>query len=138
MDLIIRNARLADRPGGDTVDIGVEHGTIVAIEHRLTAQAEIFDAGGRLTCAGLVETHIHLDKSRIIERCAPPAGRDVNPVRSVAPLKDGFTVEDVRRRAERTLTECILHGTTRMRSQVEVDPGIGLRGFEAVQSLIAD
>ena len=41
-------------------------------------------------------------------------------------------------RAERTLEQCIKHGTTRMRTQVEVDPGIGMRGFEGVQSLIAD
>src|SRR5260221_12894513 len=40
--------------------------------------------------------------------------------------------------AERTLQDCIKHGTTRMRTQVEVDPGIGMRGFEGVQSLIAD
>ena len=46
--------------------------------------------------------------------------------------------DDVRQRAERTLEQCILHGTTRMRTQVEVDPGIGMRGFEGVQSLIAD
>jgi cytosine deaminase len=49
-----------------------------------------------------------------------------------------MTVEDVRARAEHTLEECIKHGTTRMRTQVEVDPGIGMRGFEGVQSLIAD
>jgi cytosine deaminase len=49
-----------------------------------------------------------------------------------------MTVEDVRRRAERTLEECILHGATRMRTQVEVDPGMGMRGFEGVESLIAD
>jgi cytosine deaminase len=138
LDLIIRNARLADRPSDAPVDIGVADGRIVAIEHGLTADAETFDAGGRLTCPGLVETHIHLDKSRIIERCAPPQGRDVSPVKSVAPLKGGFTVEDVRLRAERTLRECILHGTTRMRTQVEVDPAIAMRGFEGVQSLIAD
>jgi len=41
-------------------------------------------------------------------------------------------------RAARTLEECILHGATRMRTQVEVDPGIGLRGYEAIASLIAD
>jgi cytosine/creatinine deaminase len=41
-------------------------------------------------------------------------------------------------RAARTLEECAKHGTTRMRTQVEVDPGIGMRGFEAVASLIAD
>jgi cytosine/creatinine deaminase len=56
----------------------------------------------------------------------------------VAPLKPSMTVEDVRQRAARTVEECILHGTTRMRTQVEVDPDIGLRGFEAVQSLVAD
>jgi cytosine deaminase len=136
MDLIIRNARLADRD--DPVDIGFDGGRIVALEQALSADAEIFDAGGRLTCAGLVESHIHIDKSRIIDRCAPPTGRAVSPVKSVAPLKHGFSVEDVRMRAEKTLRDCIIHGTTRMRTQVEVDPAIGLRGFDAVQSLIAD
>ena len=41
-------------------------------------------------------------------------------------------------RAEQTLRQCILHGTTRMRTQVEVAPGIGLRGFEAVTALGRD
>jgi cytosine deaminase len=49
-----------------------------------------------------------------------------------------MSVEDVRARAAATLEACIKHGTTRMRTQVEVDPGIGMRGFEGVQSLIAD
>jgi cytosine deaminase len=56
----------------------------------------------------------------------------------VTPIKDSMTVEDVRTRAAQTLEQCILHGTTRMRTQVEVDPGIGMRGFEGVQSLIDD
>ncbi|HZN30819.1 MAG TPA: amidohydrolase, partial [Xanthobacteraceae bacterium] len=71
MDLIIRNGRLADRPADGPLDIGVEKGRIVAIERGLAAEAEVYDAGGRLACPGLIETHIHLDKSRIIERCAP-------------------------------------------------------------------
>jgi cytosine deaminase len=49
-----------------------------------------------------------------------------------------MTVEDVYKRAAKTLEECIKHGTTRMRTQLEVDPGIGMRGFEAIQSLIDD
>jgi cytosine deaminase len=49
-----------------------------------------------------------------------------------------MSVDDVRARAARTLEQCIKHGTTRMRTQVEVDPGIGMRGFEGVQSLIDD
>jgi len=136
--LVIRNVRLADRPFETLLDIGVQHGRIVAIERGIAADAESFDAEGCLGCAGLIESHIHLDKSRIIDRCAPEVGRDISPVKSVAPLKKTFTIEDVRARAERTLRECILHGTTRMRTQVEVDPGIGMRGFEAVQSIVND
>jgi cytosine deaminase len=137
MDLIVRNIRLSERPG-ETVDVGIANGRIVAIERRLDAAAEIYDGQARLACAGLVETHIHLDKSRIIDRCPPEAGRDISPVKRVAPLKPSFTVEDIRARAEQTLEQCLLHGTTRMRTQVEVDPAIGLRGFEAVKSLAAE
>jgi cytosine deaminase len=138
MDLIVSNVRLANGFPGEPVDIGVAGGKIVAIEKGLAVVAETYDAGGRLACAGLVETHIHLDKSRIIDRCPPEGGREISPMQQVAALKKEFTVEDVRNRAERTLTECILNGATRMRTQVEVDPAIGLRGFEGVHSLIAD
>jgi len=138
VDLIIRNARLADRPSDGPLDIGVEKGRIVAIGRGLDGDAEAYDAQGCLACPGLIETHIHLDKSRIIDRCTPQERRDLSPVKGVTPLKKSMSVEDVRTRAERTLEQCIVHGTTRMRTQVEVDPGIGMRGFEAVQSLIAD
>jgi cytosine deaminase len=138
VDLIIRNARLSDRLSDGALDIGVEQGRIVAIERGLAAEAEVYDARGYLACPGLIETHIHLDKSRIIERCVPQERSELSPVKGVTPLKKSMSVEDVRARAERTLEECIKHGTTRMRTQVEVDPGIGMRGFEGVQSLIAD
>jgi cytosine/creatinine deaminase len=138
MDLVIRNVQLADRAAGELVDVGIAAGRIVAVERELVADAEMFDAGGRLACPGLVETHIHLDKARLLEVLPGEQGRDISPVRHVAQFKQNITVENVRRRAERTLEECILHGTTRMRTHVEVDPGIGMRGFEAVQSLVED
>jgi cytosine deaminase len=53
-------------------------------------------------------------------------------------MKKTWTAGDVHARAARTLEECILHGATRMRTQVEVDPGIGMRGFEAVSALIGE
>src|SRR5438132_2363873 len=138
MDLIIRNARLPDRRREEPLDIAVAGGKIVAIERGLAGTSEAYDAGGRLVCGGLIETHIHLDKSRIIDRCPPETGREISPMKQVAALKPSLTEEDVRARAERTLVECILNGTTRMRTQVEVDPAIGMRGFDGVQSLIAD
>ena len=139
MDLIIRNAQLADRPRDHPpVDIGIENGRIAAIAPRLDAVAPVYEAAGRLACPGLIESHIHIDKSRIIDRCAPQEHRTPSPVVGVAPLKASMTFEDVYARAARTIEECVLHGTTRMRTQVEVDPGIGMRGFEAVEALIAD
>src|SRR5580704_14045249 len=137
MDLIIRNARLVDRPAEGPLDIAVMAGRIAAIGPDLQAEGETYDTGGRLVCAGLIESHIHLDKSRIAESCPLPEGRRVNPVTMVAPLKPGWTVEDVYQRAEQTLGECLVNGTTRMRTQVEIDPGIGLRGFAALRSLAA-
>ena len=74
MDLIVRNARLSHAPDAPPVDIGVMDGRIVAIEPALQADGPVFDAGGCLVCGGLVETHIHLDKSNIIDRCAPGGG----------------------------------------------------------------
>src|SRR5947199_6523652 len=138
VDLIVRNARLADRSSGELIDIGVEQGRIVALEHALAGEAQVYDAKGCLACPGLIETHIHLDKSRIIDRCARQERKTLSPVKGVSPLKQGMSVEDVHARAERTLQDCIKHGTTRMRTQVEVDPGIGMRGFDGVASLIAD
>ena len=80
MDLIVKNARLIDRLDEGLLDIAVEGGRISAIGHGLAAEGETYDAGGRLVCGGLIESHIHLDKSRIADRCPLPDGRRVNPV----------------------------------------------------------
>ena len=138
MDLIVRNARLAGAPEAPPVDIGVQAGRIAAIEPHLAAQTQEFDAGGRLVCAGFVETHIHLDKSCIIDRCAPEPGRQANAVPRVAAVKHTFTVEDVYQRASRTLEKCLKHGATRMRTHLELDGGVELRSFEAIEALRRD
>jgi len=135
IDYVIRNARVAGRH--DTLtDIGFENGRIAAVEPSLVCDAPAYDAEGCLCCGGLVETHIHLDKSRIIDRCAPEKGRVHNAMKRVSDVKHTMTVEDVFQRARETLEGCIKHGTTRMRTHVEVDPLIGLRGFEGVQALV--
>lgn len=137
MDLIIRNARLTGRSDAP-LDIGIEAGRIAAIESSISADAAIYDAHGQLACPGLIESHIHLDKSRIIDRCAPQERASLSPVFGVTPVKKTMTVEDVYARAKATLDECIKHGATRMRTQLEVDPGIGMRGFDGVEALIGD
>lgn len=135
MDFIVRNARLAN---GSLTDIGVIGGRIAAIQPGLAADAPSYDAEGCLACAGLVETHIHLDKSRIIDRCTPEQGRIPRSMERVAAVKHTFTQQDVYDRASRTLEECIKHGATRMRTHVELDAGVELRSFEAIEQLRRD
>ncbi|MBN8889596.1 MAG: amidohydrolase [Rhodospirillales bacterium 70-18] len=139
MDLIVRNTRLSCDPVAPPVDIGVRDGRIVAIEPGLRAEArEVYDAGGCMACGGFCETHIHLEKSRIIDRCAPANGRDAMAVRRISDIKHTFTVEDVVARARQTLEACLANGATRMRAHVELDPKVGLRGFEGVRRLARD
>jgi cytosine/creatinine deaminase len=135
MDLVIQNARLFD---GSSVDIGLSRGKIVAIQRALCADAPFYNAEGHLACAGLVETHIHLDKTRIIDRCPPEDGRNANAVPRVAAVKSSFTEDDVYQRAKFTLENCIKHGTTRMRTHVELDAGVEMRSFDALDQLRHD
>lgn len=138
MDLILRNARIAGRDAGATFDIGIKAGRIAAIEPRLSAEGREMQLGGRLVSPGFIETHIHLDKSNILDRCTAEKGDLEEAIGEVAKAKKAFTPEDVYARAKRTLEKCIANGTTHMRTQLEVDPGIGLRGFEGVLPLIAE
>jgi cytosine deaminase len=137
MDLILRNARLPGQPDR-TFDIGIAKGKIAAIEQNLSADAEIIDLGGRLASAGFVETHLHLDKSCILDRCSASRGDLDEAISEVAKAKKSFTPEDVYKRAKRTLERCILNGTTHIRTQLEVDPGIGLKGLEGVLPLVKE
>ena len=136
MELILRNARVIGANGRDPVDIGIDGGKIVAIEAELAAEGEELDVGGRMVGPGFVETHIHLDKSCILERCKSEQGHLDEAIEQVANAKKEFSAEDCRERAMRTLEKCLRHGATHMRTHLEVDPTIGLRSLEGVMSLI--
>ncbi len=121
-----------------TTDIGVAGGNIVAIEDALSADAEILDAGGRLVVPGFVESHIHLDKACILDRCKSEHETLMHAIRDVAEAKKSFTVEDIRSRASATIEKCIVQGTTRMRAHLEVDPVIGAKSIDAVLPLVRE
>ena len=59
--------RIATRYDRRAIDLGIADGVIAAIEPSLAGDGKILDLGGALITAGLVETHIHLDKSRILD-----------------------------------------------------------------------
>lgn len=137
MDLILRNARPVGGAGALT-DIGIDRGRIVATAPNLAADGPSIDLGGRLACSGLVETHIHLDKSCILDRVSSSRGDLDEAIAEAAKAKAAFTPEDVHARATRTLEKAILQGTTHMRTHLEVDPGVGLRSLEGVLPLVKE
>ena len=136
MNTILRNARVDEGPDAPSVDIAIEDGRIVGIGSGIASEGLEYDLGNCLVTPGFVETHLHLDKSCILDRIPPgDAGLD-DAISSVADLKQGFTPEDVYQRARRTVEKCIVKGTTHIRTHLEVDPVIGLRSLEGITPLI--
>ncbi len=135
-DLVLDGARLPSRKS--TVDIGIRDGRIAALGTALGGTAPRHRLEGRLVLPGLIETHIHLDKSGLMERCACNRGTLDEAVEAVSVAKRDFTEDDVYARAAQTLERAILQGTTRMRTHVEVDPRIGLTSVHALLRLKRD
>ncbi|MFQ5528695.1 MAG: amidohydrolase family protein [Thermoanaerobaculia bacterium] len=136
MDLILKNARIAGDEERPSADIGIDKGRIAAITPNLAADGPTIDLQGRLVAPGFVETHIHLDKSRLLDRCKSEKGTLEEAIEEVAKAKKAFTPGDVRKRAVRTLETCILQGTSHMRTHLEVDPVVGLRSLDGILPLV--
>ena len=138
MDTILRNANITSNIDNQLVDIGIADGKIEAIRPNLTADGQEFDLKGCMVTPGFIETHIHLDKSCILERCHSDKGDLEEAIRESAKAKAEFTAEDVYDRGKRTLDKCLVNGTTHMRTHLEVDPVIGLTSLEGIRTLISD
>ena len=93
-DLILRAARIAGREDR-LVDIGIRDGRIAAIEPALAGRRAEERIEGRLVAPGFVETHIHLDKSCIIDRCTIGEGTLQEAIAETARAKRAFTEEDI-------------------------------------------
>lgn len=138
MDLVFRNARIAGRENEGPTHVAVKDGRIAAIGANVPAARETVDLGGKLLSPGFVESHIHLDKSRVFDRAKLVSGKVPEAFREVLRLKGDFTAEDVRARAIQTLERSILNGVTHMRTHLETDPTVGLRSLDAILPLIEE
>ena len=138
MDSIFTNGRF---PDGMLRSFSVSAGRIAAIEadpNRLPQVGERTDLGGALVIPGLVDGHIHLDKTFF--------GDDWNPH---SPCKNGFRVQErvafekaflanaapVAKRGATLIEAAVARGTTQMRSHVDIDLQAGLTNLEAVLDL---
>jgi len=136
LDLVIRHARLID--GETTVDLGIQDGCIAAIEPQIASESPSIDASGGRLIRGFGDSHLHLDKACLLHRTNNPSGTLKGAIEAVSAAKRDFSIEDIYERGASVLIRAITQGTTLIRSQVEIDPGIGLTGFEAVRQLKRD
>ena len=134
--LKIINARLPEATGSG--ELYIENGYFVAAFSPAVSHWHTLDLQGRLMLPGLIETHIHLDKACIMQRCQLHDGTLSEAIAQTRAAKASFTEEDVYQRGAQVLEKAIVQGTTHMRTHVELDPQIGLIGFQAIRRLQAD
>jgi cytosine/creatinine deaminase len=134
-DLILDQARLPDR---SLASIALYDGRITAIASDPTLLGPATsreNLAGALVIPGLVDGHIHLDKGFIGDRWKPhrpcTAGFDVRE--RVALEKELLTTAaPMAQRAAALIALAAAHGTTHMRSHVDIDAAIGLSHLETI------
>ncbi len=129
----LSNARLED---GRCVDVVVEGGRIAAFEPCGSGGGE--DLAGRLLLPALVDGHVHLDKTLLGMGWRPNSGAaDVRGrVENERAVRGGLALPVVVR-AENLLRRMISHGTTALRTHVDIDDVVGLGNFHAVMQAVA-
>jgi cytosine/creatinine deaminase len=130
---VLANALL---PDGKRADILIEAGRIAGIgEADATgpADAERIDLDGALLVSGFVDGHIHLDKTLL--------GLPFQPHRRGDTVAERIARErDLRRelrhpvaeRARELIQRVVAHGTTALRTHVDIDTEVGLAGLHAL------
>src|SRR6267378_4076260 len=133
VDAFLTNCRLAD---GRLVDIGIAGGKIAAVGEgaaSLSNTAPALDMRGDLVLPGLVDGHMHLDKTLT---GLPWMGHAAGPTR-VSRIETDKTILphlplSTEERAGNLIRECVARGTSHMRTHVDIDLESGLAKLEGV------
>ncbi len=126
--------------GADPVDIDIADGVITGIRPAGTAPIGVRELDGRglLALPGIVNAHAHVDKSwwGLPWQSYGGEGSTEGRIRHERAQRDALGIPSLERSAL-VLRELVRHGTTAIRTHVDVDPGVGLRGIEAVEEAAA-
>lgn len=132
-NLLIQNVRPYGR---DSADILIKDGRIVSIENALAADGvPILDGAGQLALPGLVEAHTHLDKSLL----GLPwyrnevGGRLIDKIENERAVRKALPI-DPARQSHRHAMLAVSHGSTFIRTHVDVDTECGVAGIEGVMA----
>jgi cytosine/creatinine deaminase len=132
--LIVANVRL---PEGCRVDLHICDGLIVRQNEpeRVNIQAsgvKIVDGDGCLVLPGLVDGHMHLDKTLFGTPWFPQQAGPSRWSRIETEKRLRADLPPVAQRAANLVESCIAKGTTAIRTHVDIDPDIGLGQLRAV------
>lgn len=131
-DILIKNALVNNK----VVDIGINGSIITQIGSTLKDSAtKIVYADYNVVIPGFVDCHTHLDKSLLNETSDYVEGSGADKGKLTYARKLNFSVEDIMTRAERMIVKAINAGTLHLRTNVDVDASVGLKGIEALLKL---
>src|SRR3989441_13170408 len=132
MNLVIRNAGI--RGHDRLLDIGIDKGLIATVGPTLagTGEEEI-DAAGSLVLPGLVNLHLHADKSLLGEVMRPNiSGTLPEAIEITNDFKRAYDPKEVAGRAGRVLDAGVRNGTTFFRLFADVGTIGGLRAAQGL------
>ncbi len=136
-DFLLRRARVKGREA--PVDIRIEAGRIAQISpsegEAEPDNAEMIDVAERLVIPGFVDAHLHLDKGMVTDRTVNRSGTLEEGLEIMMEVKKGFTVEDIQRRARKQIEMAVSNGSTSLRTHIDLDSAVGLKGVEALSAL---
>jgi len=147
LDVVVADGRVAAlrpaRPPGAEPAAGPDAGPAAgpaAVD--VAEDGDVVRGGGGLLLPAFVDTHVHLDKVGIrgrlpFDRTFPGsahAGDLAWAIGATQEVKRAYTVEEVAARAGAVIDSHVLHGTTRLRTHVDVDTLGGLMPLRGVQT----
>src|SRR3954454_10241015 len=133
VEAFLTSCLLAD---GRVVDIGIAGGKIAAVGEgaaSLSNSAPALDMRGDLVLPGLVDGHMHLDKTLT---GLPWMGHAAGPTRMSRIETDKTILPHLplstEKRAANLIRECVVRGTTHLRTHVDIDLESGLAKLDGV------
>jgi len=131
-DLLIRRAQLMDGTG--TVDVAIKDGYIVDAGEVVAGSArQMIDAAGRLLIPAFVDAHTHLDTALTLSREGIDSLEEA--IDDLNRRRQHFDKNSFIDRGRWVLQRALRHGTTSMRTHINVDKSLGLRAVEAALEL---
>lgn len=124
-------------PDGTPLELAVAGGRFAAIGPALPRcdGVEQIDLGGQLVLPGLVDGHIHLDKSFVGDRWHPHRPAHTLRERLSIEKQELAAAPSIVERADALVAQAAAFGTVAMRSHVDVDATTGLDHLHAVNAV---